>query len=409
MRNVLLVLLYFLGTTLSGFSQDNQGEKEALQHAEDCSVEHHDINLPPYNPGKVAVHHISDQNILTLSFFLKEFRIPLPCILYVSGQGLSVFSSGKFHPNEHGDGDYAYRGFVLREGVVKRVKEIGFPTGLVEIDGFREDEEERPGFVVFQGKCYEMEGKTTWDAGIVGGAITSFYDLSITKDVLTLLIVALLFGWVFFRVARAYKKQDKQAPKGLQNFIEPFFIFIRDEVARPVIGPRYETFMPFIMSLFFFVLGLNLIGQIPFLGNPNLTGNIAVTGVLAIFTFLVTNLVGNRNYWQHIFWMPGIPLPIKLILTPIEFLGLFIKPFTLMIRLFANISAGHVAMMSFVGLIFILGQSGQNIGGGIGGVVISTLLTLFMSCIELLVAFIQAFIFAILSASYIGAAIEEHH
>jgi F-type H+-transporting ATPase subunit a len=191
--------------------------------------------------------------------------------------------------------------------------------------------------------------------------------------------------------------------------MEPFFLFIQDEVAKPVIGHKYARFMPFIMALFFFILGLNLIGQIPFFGNPNVTGNIAVTAVLAVITFIITNVNGNKHYWQHVFWMPGVPIPVRVILSVIEFFGLFIKPFTLMIRLFANISAGHIAILSFVGLIFIFGDSGQSVGGGIGGIFAASFLALFMSCIELIVAFIQAFIFAILSASYIGAAIEDDH
>jgi F-type H+-transporting ATPase subunit a len=155
---------------------------------------------------------------------------------------------------------------------------------------------------------------------------------------------------------------------------------------------------------------LNLVGQIPFIGNPNVTGNLSVTLVLALLTFLITNLNGNGHYWQHIFWMPGIPLAVKLLMTPIEIIGLFLKPITLMVRLFANMTAGHIVILSFVGLIFIFGKMGESIVGGYGGALVSVLLTLFMSAIELLVAFIQAFIFTILSASYFGMAVaEEHH
>jgi F-type H+-transporting ATPase subunit a len=191
--------------------------------------------------------------------------------------------------------------------------------------------------------------------------------------------------------------------------MEPIYIFIRDDVAKAMIGPKYERFMPFLMSIFFFILVLNLVGQIPFVGNPNVTGNLAVTLVLALFTFFITNLNGNKHYWQHIFWMPGIPWAVKILMTPIEILGLFLKPITLMVRLFANITAGHIVVLSFVGLIFIFGEMGQNAVGGYGGAVVSVLLTLFMSAIELLVAFIQAFIFAILSASYIGMAVADDH
>jgi F-type H+-transporting ATPase subunit a len=164
------------------------------------------------------------------------------------------------------------------------------------------------------------------------------------------------------------------------------------------------------MSIFFFILGLNLIGQLPFFpGSGNVTGNLSVTLVLAVIAALITNFSGNKNYWQHVFNMPGVPLAIKFILTPVELLGLFIKPMTLMLRLFANITAGHIVIIIFVSLIFIFGQAGENLGGSILGGVMAVPLTLFMMAIEHLVAFVQAFVFCILTASYIGAAIEEHH
>jgi F-type H+-transporting ATPase subunit a len=164
------------------------------------------------------------------------------------------------------------------------------------------------------------------------------------------------------------------------------------------------------MSLFFFILILNLLGLVPFFpGSANVTGNLAVTLTLAVITFIVTNINGNGHYWEHILWMPGIPAWVKIILTPVEILGLFIKPFSLMIRLFANISAGHIIILSLIGLIFLFGNNGQSIGGAATGVLIGGLFTAFMNLIELLVAFLQAFIFAILSASYVGAAVEEGH
>jgi F-type H+-transporting ATPase subunit a len=199
------------------------------------------------------------------------------------------------------------------------------------------------------------------------------------------------------------------APKGFQNFMEPIFIFIQDEVCKPFLGPLWEKYLPFIMSLFFFILGLNLFGQIPFLGGSNVTGNLAFTMVLAIIAFIVTNLSGNAHYWKHILWPPGVPLYVKVILVPVEIMGVFIKPLTLMLRLFANITAGHMVILAFVGLIFIFGNSGESIGGSLGAAVGSFFLSLFMMAIELIVAFVQAFVFAILTASYIGAATEEAH
>ncbi len=222
------------------------------------------------------------------------------------------------------------------------------------------------------------------------------------------MLVCLLMGWFFISMARSYKKKVGEAPTGSQNLMETIFVFIQDEVAKPFLGHKWEKFLPFLMSLFFFILGLNLFGQIPFFGGANVTGNLAVTAVLAILTFIVTTINGNRHYWEHTLWMPGVLSVLKvLILTPVEILGLFIKPVTLMLRLFANITAGHMVMVIFVGLIFIFGQYAW--GTSMVSAIPAALLTLFMMAIELLVAFIQAFVFTILTASYIGAATEEAH
>lgn len=402
---------------LNGLAQEHHEGTQAQGHGTDstgCGIEHHEVT--EYNPGAVAFHHIADQNIYTIG----PWHFPLPCILYAKDQGMSVFSSGRFHVHgHHGDGEYAYNRYVLMSGKVKRVKPEqhgSFPDGEVAVSGFKtvsrlvDGKEKNFYYVCYNDQLFDLEASSTADFGLFGGGLTSFYDFSITKNVFTMLLVALLLGWVFLSIARSYRRREGQAPKGMQSFLEPIYNFIRDDVAKAMIGPKYERYMPFIMAVFFFILTLNLIGQIPFFGNPNVTGNLGVTIVLALFTFLITNLSGNGHYWKHILWMPGIPVLVKVIMTPIEVLGVFLKPITLMVRLFANITAGHIVVLSFVGLIFIFGKMGTNAVGGYGGAVISVALTLFMSAIELLVAFIQAFIFSILSASYIGMAVaEEHH
>ena len=193
--------------------------------------------------------------------------------------------------------------------------------------------------------------------------------------------------------------------------IEPIFQFIQDDVAKPFLGNKWERFLPFLMSVFFFILGLNLFGQIPFFGGSNVTGNLAVTLVLAIIAFVITNFNGNGHYWKHILWPDDVPIFVKIILVPVEIMGLFIKPLTLMLRLFANITAGHIVMVVFVSLIFIFGfkENTVSYGAGLGAAIPSALLTMFMMAIELIVAFVQAFVFTILTASYIGAATEEVH
>jgi F-type H+-transporting ATPase subunit a len=404
LRSVLTFIFSFFLLVQVGLSKDDHGDTNSPCFHEPDTI---------YNPGATAFHHISDQNIYSIG----PWHFNLPCFLYAPETGWSFFSSGKFHAHQghHGEGEMAYEKYVLQEGIVKRVVDPSFPMGEVKIDGLGyryeiiEGKEKEIGIVCYEGKTIDLDQKSTADFGLFGGGITSFYDFSITKNVLGMLLVCLFLGWVFLSVAKMYRKREGQAPKGLQGFMEPLYNFIKDDVAQPMIGHKYEKFMPFIMALFFFILGLNMFGQIPFLGNANVTGNLAVTAVLAIFTFIITNINGNGHYWQHIFWMPGIPWPVKLLMTPIEILGLFLKPFTLLVRLFANITAGHIVVLSFVGLIFIFGNLGTSVLGGYGGAVVSVLLTLFMSAIELLVAFIQAFIFAILSASYIGAAVADDH
>jgi F-type H+-transporting ATPase subunit a len=362
-----------------------------------------------YDPVSTVMHHIADANEFHV---WKGVHIPLPIILYAPEHGWTTGFSSMF---EHGH--TAVDGYVLNHGRVNRIADPSFPTGKVHLDDIVHKTEEVSGkekdvyYAVYAGQTYKLDPPSTVDGGLLGGGITSFYDFSITKNVFTMILAAILLIWLFTAVARGYVRNAGKAPSGIQSFMEVFFVFIRDEVTKPMIGEKhYERFQPFIMTLFFFILFCNLMGLIPFFpGSANVTGNLAVTLTLAIFAFLVVNLNGKRDYWEHVFWMPGIPAWVKIILTPVEIMALFIKPFSLMIRLFANISAGHIIILSLIGLIFLFGNNGQSVGGAASGAVIGGLFTAFMNLIELLVAFLQAFIFAILTASYIGAAVEEHH
>ncbi len=370
-------------------------------HADPCGAHH-----GPYDPTNTAFHHIGDANVYSIG----PINIPLPCMLHSSQDGWSFFSSSIFHADGHGTGSKAHRRYVLFEGLIRRVQDQNFPydTQDVCVYSVKSDGKETV-FVRHQGRDFVCENKSTADGGLFGGSMTSFMDFSITKNVVGLFLVFVFMAWMFIGMAKKYKNNPDKAPSGLQGLIEPIFIFIQDEVAKPFLGHKWEKYLPFLMSLFFFILGLNLFGQIPFLGATNVTGNLSFTLVLAVFAFLVTNLSGNGHYWEHIFNMPGVPFPVKLILTPVEILGVFIKPITLMLRLFANITAGHMVILSFIGLIFIFGQSGENIPGTLAGITASAPLTIFMMTLELLIAFIQAFVFTILTASYIGAAIEDGH
>jgi F-type H+-transporting ATPase subunit a len=308
----------------------------------------------------------------------------------------------------------------MAHDVVKRA--IGLPKGEIELEEVHKDEEghvhysfmkeeEENGkkvenhYVRAAGQCYKLE-----EGRGLTNLKSSWIDFSITKNVFTMILALGLIGFVFMRVANYYKNNQGKAPKGLTNMMEVFVTFIRDDVAKPSIGPKYEKYMPLLMSLFFFILVNNLLGLIPiFPGSSNVTGNISVTIVLALVVFIVTTVSGNKNYWQHIFWMPGVPTFVKVLMAPIEIASLFIKPFTLLIRLFANVTAGHVIILTLVSLIFIFGNAGKSLGGSIMGMAIAVPFVAFMNLLELLVAFLQAFIFTLLSALYIGAAVEEHH
>jgi F-type H+-transporting ATPase subunit a len=368
-----------------------------------------------FNAGDNAVHHIADANAIHI---IGDLYLPLPCILYAPGQGWTVTSTSAFLSHHHGNGTVAKDGYVLVHGNVMRVKDPSFPKGVVSVGDpahttttTDKGKEKDNYFTQYNGTCYALDVKSTLDGGVMGGGITSFYDFSITRNVFTMLLTVILLFFVFRAVANAATRRAGLAPKGIQNFIEPLYIFIRDEVAKPNIGPKYEKYMPYLMSAFFFILGLNLIGQIPFFpGGGNVTGNISVTMVLAVLTFLISTFSANKHFWAHTLWMPGIPAILKIIiLTPIEILSLLLRPLILMLRLFANITAGHIVILCFVSLIFILGKSGASIGGASAGAAIAVPLTLFMMALELLVAFLQAFIFTMLSATYIGAAVEEPH
>lgn len=427
MRRFILSFSCVFCLTAFAFSQNHneqqggepQGGKpqNGEQHG---AVDHqagHDAGCGPveehgFDPGATAFHHVSDQNVYNIG----PIQLPLPCFLYAPGEGWKVFSSGNFHADAHGNGQVAIDKYVLVEGLVRRIEDPAFPSGVVEIGHHpylkkevqENGKEKEIPYICHSSTLYPTAGRSTADFGMFGGGISSFYDFSMTKNVASMLVVFLFLALVFNGVAKAYAKRDGMAPTGLQGFIEPIFLFIQDEVAKPFIGAKWEKYLPFLMSIFFFILGLNLFGQIPFFGGSNVTGNLAFTGVMAILTFLIVNLSGNKHYWEHVLWMPGVPAPLKvLILTPVEFLGIFIKPFTLMLRLCANITAGHIVITIFISLIFIFGKGAMapSLGTGVG----STILTMFMMAIELLVAFIQAFVFTLLTASYIGSAVEDGH
>lgn len=236
-------------------------------------------------------------------------------------------------------------------------------------------------------------------------------DISITKTVCGLLISCSLILIIFLLVARGYRQHEEKAPKGIQALIEPLVLYVRDDIAKPNIGKEYEKYLPYLLTVFFFIFFNNLLGLIPFFPfGANITGNIAVTAVLALFTFFITNLTGKSHYFKDIFNTPGVPwwLKFPLPLMPvIEVVGCFIKPFVLAVRLFANITAGHIVLLGFICMIFILGEMSAAAGGAMS--VLSLILAIFADVLEVLVAYIQAYVFTLLSAIYFGMAAKEEH
>jgi len=299
-----------------------------------------------FNPGEMILHHIGDSHEWHwFSTDNNHSTTYLPIIAYRPGQGLTAFSSKRVAEGQ------AYEGLKLEH------------EHLVSEDG------------------------------------SKVYDFSLTKNAFALLLSSIMMLVVFSIVAAGYRKRKGSAPKGLQSFMEPIIVFIRDEIAKKSIGPKYERYMPYLLTVFFFIWFNNLLGLTP--GAANLTGNIAVTLTLAMLTLLITLFSSNKYYWSHIFATPGVPMWLRPIMIPVELIGVVTKPFSLMVRLFANITAGHIVILSFISLIFIFRS--------VAVAPVSLAFGLFINVLELLVAILQAYIFTLLTAMYIGGAVEEHH
>lgn len=351
---------HYLESTEETPRQESHESATHENHSEHHSSDGHAAHEEGFNAGEMIMHHIGDANAFHL---VGDIYIPLPVIIYNNTEG-SWFTglSTEFDLDHHGNSTNEVRGFHMHHG---RVLPINEKTAII--------------------------------------------DFSITKNVFTMLLSSLLLIVIFTTVAKGYRRREGQAPKGIQGFFEPIVIFIRDQVARPYLGNKTDAYMPFLLTLFFFIWCLNLLGLIPiFPGSANVTGNIMVCAALALIILVVILVRANKDYWKHIL-MPDVPLLLYPIVVPIEVIGIFTKPFALMVRLFANIAAGHIIILSLVSLVFIFGNSGESLSGGITGGLVTTAFGLFMNVMELLVAAIQAFIFTNLSAVFIGLAIEDHH
>ncbi|GCD80153.1 F0F1 ATP synthase subunit A [Schleiferia thermophila] len=326
------------------------------------------------NINDLIMHHIADSHDFhILDWKDHSISIPLPVILYTK-EGLVTFMSNAFHHDDHGR-------VVVEKGSQR--------------------------FVKYHEKIYYASEKADSHGSFVNkgddGAILNDkpIDISITKNVFSLFLTALLVVFIAFKSASNYKTNSR-APKGFASFIEPILVFIRDEIALQNIGEKYyERFVPYLITLFFFIWIANMLGLMPvFPGGANLSGNIAFTMSLALLTLILMIFNASGDFWKHTFWMPGVPVPMKLLLAPIELIGIFTKPFALMIRLFANMTAGHIVILSLIGLIFIFKS--------VAVAPASILLTLFIYLIKVFISLLQAYIFTLLSALFIGQTMATH-
>lgn len=367
----LLFILLFLFFCAFVSAQDQQ------QFVEDSLAGKNEANenkaTGKFDPGKMIMEHVVDNHewhIAEIGNF--HLTIPLPVLLIYDGKFYSFWSS-KFHNETH-----SYKGFAIGEEGANKGKIISLQSEKLGVSG------------------------------------PKVYDFSFTKTVFAIFISGLLLIFIFISIANKYNREKGKAPSGLQNLLEPLILFIRDDIARSSIGEkRYEKYMPYLLTIFFFILFNNLLGIIPlFPGGANVTGNIAVTGVIAACTLIIISFSGNRHYWLDIINTPGVPwwLKIPIPLMPIvEIIGIITKPFVLMVRLFANMTAGHIIILGFISIIIIFGQISTALGLGVA--IPTVAFMIFMDLLELLVAFIQAYVFTLLSALYFGLAIAEpeHH
>ncbi|MDZ7739246.1 MAG: F0F1 ATP synthase subunit A [Bacteroidales bacterium] len=368
-RNVILILLLGMGLTVYPLAGNALPQEQPQANTGTHNEDTHDgdgQDDKKFDAAEFIFEHIGDSHewhILTTPEG-KHVSLYLPVIVYSKSKGLNVFSSKHL---AHG---HTHRGF--------RIMEEGDLEGeIVEVD---------------------EQGHANTDKLPL--------DISVTKNVMAMMVASILLLWLFISLARSYRKTGISEPKGMQGFLEPVVLFVRDDIAIPNIGEdNYGRYMPYLLTVFFFILINNLLGLFPVIpGGANVTGNIAVTFTLAAFTMIIINISGSRSYWQHIFNTPGVPWWLKFpvpLMPLVELIGVIAKPFALMIRLFANITAGHIIVLSLISLIFIFKSLVMA--------PLSIVMVLFMDCIELLVAFLQAYIFTLLSALFIGLAVEEHH
>ena len=365
MKNYVRIIFFGLLLAVTNLANANDHDPHAIEE----KVE------KEFSAAEHAIHHALDNHEIHLT---DGFTIPLPIILWTDN-GLVTFMSSEFNHDDEG------HTVVSKNGM---------------------------NFVKVHDKIYQLEAGQTEVSGFDGdhhpyNAHKVTMDFSITKNVVALFIVAGVLLFVFISAAKKYKGGKPVAPSGIAKWTEPGIVFVQDIAKENIEGDKYKRFTPYLLTLFFFIFFGNLLGLIPFLSNPNMTGSISITLLLATITFAIQMMNSKKTYWLHIFDPLGhsLPwygkLPLYLILVPIEVAGIFIKPVALLIRLFANITAGHIIVVSLISIIFV--------NKSLAWAGLSVPMTLFISTLELLVAFLQAYIFTMLAAMYVGSAVESAH
>lgn len=379
-KTLIFLICFVLGRFGVTIAQDTNKTAETTVVTEEGTAEEgngegagEDEKAKKFNAGEMILEHVGDSHQWHLfGDHGHAVHMALPVILFTD-KGLDIFSSSN----------------VEHHGNFYRSEKTGY-------------------CYVLQDEHIEIINEATHE--IDKDATAKIVDLSITKNVAALFLSLILMLVIFIGMANAYKRNPGKAPKGIQSVFEPFIIFIRDEVAKPSIGAKYEKYLPFLLTLFFFIWINNMLGLIPFFpGGSNVTGNIAVTMVLALFVFVITTFSAKKDYWIHIINTPGVPWWLKFpvpLMPIVELMGVISKPLVLTLRLFANITAGHIIVLAFVSLIFIFGEMSVELGYGVS--IVSLAFAIFMDFMELLVAFLQAYVFTLLSAIYFGAALTEH-
>jgi F-type H+-transporting ATPase subunit a len=392
--------------------------QHAAEHAPNADESHggHGAKAGVTTEDRVAdviIHHVMDNHDWHITDIGEtEIALHLPWIVYNSSKGLDFFMNthAMLEGDEHYLESHGNVYYVKSRTPIHTFNDLKNPAEKEELEKL---EKARQGQVVVvhhtgvevttaTGEKKEFEHAEVYE--LMEG--TTVLDFSMTKTGLQILIVAIVMLLLFTSVARAYKKRDGMAPKGLQSFMEPLILFVRDDVAKPYLHGKHEKFVPYFLTLFFFIWISNLFGLTPL--SSNIAGNTTITIMLAMITLILIIANSTKDFWMHILWFPGVPIWMKPLMFVVELMGFFTKPAALAIRLFANISAGHFMVLSLISLIFILGDNGRSIGGAVGIMPLSMAFSLFIFAVELIVAAVQAFVFSLLTAVFIGQAMETH-